>query len=56
LLSDEQEKAVVIFSYFDAVLGTTATRSNDINLQALELPLANLQELGEGSQRRRFGE
>jgi hypothetical protein len=46
LLSDEQEKAVVIFSYFDVVLGTTATRSNNINLQALELPLANLQELG----------
>jgi hypothetical protein len=42
MFMEENDKAERIFSYFDAILGTPASRSNAINLQALGLPALSL--------------
>jgi hypothetical protein len=47
LVTEEQDNATAVFSFFDVILGTGATRSNGINLDALGMPSANLHELGE---------
>jgi hypothetical protein len=47
VITEEQEKADLIFNYLDGILGMVAIHSNAINMQALGLPMPSLQELGE---------
>jgi hypothetical protein len=54
VFTEEHAKANLIFNYFEDILGTSATRSNTINMQALGLSALNLQELGSGLQKMRY--
>jgi hypothetical protein len=46
VLVDEGRKAEAVYSFFDAVLGTTPLRANSINLELLDLPSLDLHGLG----------
>jgi hypothetical protein len=46
VLVNEGRKAEAVYSFFDAVLGTTPLRANSINLELLDLPSLDLHGLG----------
>lgn len=44
---EEDQKAYLAFSFFDNILGTSASRSSTINLELLDLPQFDLSHLEE---------
>jgi hypothetical protein len=45
-LTSEEDKASVVFQFFDGLMGTPVTRVNSINFEELDLPHLQLSELG----------
>jgi hypothetical protein len=45
-LISEESKVMAAYDFFDRLMGTPATRVNSINLEELDLPRLELNELG----------
>jgi hypothetical protein len=47
MLTSEDDKAEVVFKFFDGLMGTPAVRGNSIILEELDLPHLQLTEMGD---------